>query len=133
MKKIFILAFLFSLLSCQLYAQAKEIDEDELYETIIPNMTKPVVIDFFATWCAPCKIYHSTFTSVARTYNRYKADFYRIDIDENREVCSDFSINAVPTTIVLYSKDGYYLKEEGALDRSTLVNLVNQGYRKYKR
>lgn len=131
-KKFLLFTVLFSLFTCQILAQAKEITEDDLYEEILPNMTKPIVIDFWASWCKPCQMYHSTYMSAARRYS-HKADFYRIDIDENRELCEDIGINCVPTTIVIYSTDGDILRSEGVLESYELSKLISEGVRRFRK
>lgn len=126
MKKLKILSYISSLFSSPQYEEAKEITTAELYGTIIPNMSKPIVIDFFATWCGPCRLYHNTYMSVSRMYSD-RAEFYGIDIDQNRQVCCDYSIKSVPTNIVLFSNEGDFLSVKGAINKTTQKQLVDEG------
>ncbi len=70
-----------------------------------------VVIDFFATWCGPCKRIAPTFEKLAESFP--KIVFLKVDVDESAELVDKFSIQAMPT--FLFLKDGVVLKRvEGA-------------------
>lgn len=105
--------------------EARETDYDELVYTIMPNMTRPIVLDFWATWCGPCRKYAPIFQSVERVYGR-KADFYKVNIDENENLAMAFGIHSIPTTIVIYNKSGDNLREERLLNSSELKSLIDQ-------
>ncbi|MGL4913444.1 MAG: thioredoxin [Romboutsia sp.] len=62
-----------------------------------------VVVDFFATWCGPCKMLAPVFESVGEELED-SAEFYKIDIDESMELVQRFEVTTVPTVIVF--KDG---------------------------
>ena len=111
---------------CQLHAQAREISADDFFYTLLPKMTKPIVIDFWAEWCGPCHRYTPTFLGVAREY-KTKADFYRVDIDHNEEWCTQWKIESIPTTIVVYNKSCDFLRKEGMLENRMLKEMVNEG------
>ena len=71
----------------------------------------PVVIDFFATWCGPCKKIAPFFEQLADEY--VKITFLKVDVDESQELVDKYNIQAMPTFIFL--KDGVVLKKvEGA-------------------
>ncbi len=58
-----------------------------------------VVVDFFATWCGPCKMLAPVFQEVANEFEG-KADFYKIDIDASLDIARQFSVSTVPTVII---------------------------------
>ena len=58
-----------------------------------------VVVDFFATWCGPCKMLAPVFQEVANEFEG-KADFYKIDIDVSLDIARQFSVSTVPTVII---------------------------------
>ncbi|MBC6004660.1 Thioredoxin [uncultured Clostridium sp.] len=61
-----------------------------------------VVVDFFATWCGPCKMLAPVFESVSEELN--DAKFVKVDIDESLELAQKFGISTVPTMMIF--KDG---------------------------
>ena len=61
-----------------------------------------VVVDFFATWCGPCKMLAPVFESVSEELN--DAKFVKVDIDESLELAQKFGISTVPTKMIF--KDG---------------------------
>ena len=115
---------------CQLHAQAREISADEFFYTLLHKMTKPIVIDFWAEWCGPCHRYTPTFLGVAREY-KTKADFYRVNIDRNEEWCTQWRIESIPTTIVVYNKSCEFLRKEGMLENRMLKDMINEGIKNY--
>lgn len=114
----------------QLHAQAREISADEFFYTLLPKMTKPIVIDFWAEWCGPCHRYTPTFLGVAREY-KTKADFYRVNIDQNEEWCTQWRIESIPTTIVVYNKSCEFLRKEGMLENRMLKGMINEGIKNF--
>ncbi len=132
MKKLFSISLMMSVLAiANINAQIKNLTYDDFNDRVIPQMTKPVVIDFYADWCGPCRMYKPTFESVARL-KHYSADFYRVDIDEETDLCELFNIKAVPTTVMIVSKDLDYIYQEGLIDKYTLRRLIEDGKRKYR-
>ena len=68
--------------------QAKVLDSD-----------KPVLVDFYATWCGPCKMMAPVIDEVA-TEKAGEVDVYKIDIDENPQVAQQYGVMSIPTFIV---------------------------------
>lgn len=71
-----------------------------------------VVIDFFATWCGPCKRIAPMFEDLAQKYHPH-IQFFKVDVDESPDLVNLFDINAMPTFVFL--KHGVVVKKvEGA-------------------
>lgn len=70
----------------------------EKFEDII-NSEKPVLVDFFATWCGPCKMMHPVLEELHTTVGE-KARIIKIDIDKNQELAAHFNVRSVPTFMI---------------------------------
>ncbi len=130
MKHLLFLAIL-SFSALNINAQVYEITEKEYVYEVFPNMNKPIVIDFYATWCRPCHQYSAIFNSVADEFNG-KADFYRVDIDKNKTWAREWNIEYIPTTVVIYTKGEKMYKESGVMSKDKLISLVKKAISKYK-
>ncbi|MDL2308308.1 thioredoxin [Bacteroidales bacterium OttesenSCG-928-B11] len=84
----------------------------------------PVLVDFFATWCGPCRSYSPIVESVAKEYSG-KLRVLKIDIDKNREFASQYQIQSVPTTIIFKQGNMVY-RQSGVLDAGELKKSVEQ-------
>lgn len=83
-----------------------------------------MLIDFFATWCQPCKVQSSVLTSVKENVGE-KARIVKIDVDQFPAIAAEYGVRGVPTLAIF--KNGQLLwKESGVHDVNTLTNLLNQ-------
>lgn len=85
---------------------------------------RPVLIDFFATWCQPCKVQSSVLNSVKEQVGD-KARIVKIDVDQFPSIASENGVRGVPTLAIF--KNGELLwKESGVHDVNSLVGLLEQ-------
>ena len=85
---------------------------------------RPVLIDFFATWCQPCKVQSSVLNSVKEQVGD-KARIVKIDVDQFPTIASENGVRGVPTLAIF--KNGKLLwKESGVHDVNSLVGLLEQ-------
>ena len=85
---------------------------------------RPVLIDFFATWCQPCKVQSSVLNSVKEQVGE-KARIVKIDIDQFPSIANQYNVRGVPTLAVF--KNGEMLwKESGVHDVNSLVGVLEQ-------
>lgn len=70
----------------------------EKFEDIIKS-EKPVLIDFFATWCGPCKMMHPVLEELAEKVGE-KARIIKIDIDKNEQLSAVYNVRSVPTLMI---------------------------------
>ena len=72
---------------------------DQNFEAEVLKSTQPVLVDFWAEWCMPCRMLTPTIEKLARDYaGRVKIG--KLDTDANRDVAVKYSINAIPTVIL---------------------------------
>jgi thioredoxin 1 len=78
-------------------AQLVELSEKNFDETISGD--KPVLVDFWATWCGPCQFMLPIFDKLAKKYSQ-KVNFGRLNVDDNQGIAMRFDVYAIPTFIV---------------------------------
>ena len=100
-----------------------EVDESN-FDHIIVNSEIPVIVDFWAPWCGPCKMMAPVFNEIAQKYP-LKALFVKVNTEIYQSLGAKFGIRSIPTIIVY--KNGIEKKRvSGALDPLRLSNLVNE-------
>ncbi|MDY3199943.1 MAG: thioredoxin TrxC [Arcobacter sp.] len=100
-----------------------ELDESN-FDHVIVNSEIPVIVDFWAPWCGPCKMFAPIFSEVSKKYP-LKALFVKVNTESHQNLAGRFNIKSIPTLIVY--KNGIEKKRvSGALDPLRLSNLVNE-------
>ena len=100
-----------------------ELDESN-FDHVVVNSEIPVIVDFWAPWCGPCKMMAPIFNEVAQKYP-LKALFVKVNTEAHQNMGSRFGIRSIPTLVVY--KNGVEKKRvSGALDPLRLSNLVNE-------
>lgn len=86
------------------------------------NSEKPVLIDFFATWCGPCKVQSSVLNTVKENVGEL-ARIVKIDVDQFPAIAAQYGVRGVPT-LAVFQNGNLLWKESGVHDVNTLTTLL---------
>ena len=96
----------------------KEINTEEFRENIKKGR---VVVDFFATWCGPCKMISPVIESISTELDNIS--FYKVDVDKNEDIAREYGIMSIPTIIIF--EDGKVVNSiVGLKSRDELLEII---------
>lgn len=92
------------------------------FEEEVLNSDKPVIIDFYADWCGPCKMMSPIIDNIAEENTDIKVG--KVNVDESQEIAIKYNIMSIPTIIVF--KDGKeYKKFVGVTSKENILSSLN--------
>ena len=101
----------------------QKINDDTFAQDVLEN-DKPVIVDFWAEWCGPCKALGPILENLSEEYAN-KIDIKKLNIDENQENAGKFGIRSIPTMLLF--KDGKHIDTKvGLLSENDLKSWIDQ-------
>ena len=93
------------------------------FDEVVLKSDKPVLVDFWAEWCGPCRMIGPIVEEIGEEYTG-KALVVKVDVDNNPGISGKYGIRNIPT--ILFFKNGEIAdKQVGAVPKSALVNKLN--------
>ena len=96
---------------------------DNTFDDEVKNSNMPVLVDFWAPWCGPCKMLAPMIAELADEY-KGKAKVCKLDTDEHREAAIEYGINAIPT-LILFNKGNIDKKWVGLTSKDTIAEAID--------
>ncbi len=96
---------------------------DASFEADVLKSDKPVLVDFWAEWCGPCKMIAPILDEVSKDYGD-KVQIAKINVDENQGVPAKFGIRGIPT-LILFKNGAVAAQKVGALSKSQLTAFLD--------
>lgn len=90
----------------------------------IINQDNPVLVDFFAEWCGPCKMMSPILKEVKDELGE-KIAIIKIDVDKNQSLASQYQVRGVPT-FVLYKAGNQVWRQSGMIQKRELISIINK-------
>ena len=88
----------------------------------IINQDKPVLVDFFATWCGPCKMQAPILNEVKQKLGD-QVSIIKIDVDQNQQVAATYQVRSVPT-LIIFRKGEIKWRQSGVFPANELEKLL---------
>ena len=88
------------------------------------NGNKPVLIDFFATWCGPCQTLAPILVDAKEDLGD-TVSIIKIDVDKNQEIAAQFQVKGVPT-MMLFQNGKMLWRQSGVVSKNEIVSIVKQ-------
>lgn len=97
---------------------------DADFESVVGNSDIPVLLDFWAPWCGPCKMIAPVLDELAPEFAG-KVKIVKMNVDDNQATPAQFGVRSIPTLLLI--KNGQVVATQvGALPKTQLANFINQ-------
>ena len=96
---------------------------DSSFEADVLKSGQPVLVDYWAEWCGPCKMIAPILDEVSNTY-KGKLQIAKMNVDENRDIPAKFGIRGIPT-LILFKNGVVAAQKVGALGKGQLMSFID--------
>ena len=97
---------------------------DANFDEQVLKSEKPVLVDFWATWCGPCRMIAPTVEAIAQEYSE-RAKVGKVNVDENMSVSTRYRIQSIPALLLF--KNGQVAEQlNGAYPKDTIVKMIEK-------
>ena len=97
---------------------------DASFESVVLQSKQPVLVDFWAEWCGPCKMIAPALDEAANTYSG-KLQITKLNVDENKDVPAKFGIRGIPT-LMIFKNGQLAATKVGSLSKAQLNEFIDQ-------
>jgi thioredoxin 1 len=97
---------------------------DSSFDNDVLKADKPVLVDYWAEWCGPCKMIAPILDEVSESY-KDKLQIAKMNVDENREIPAKFGIRGIPT-LMLFKNGQLAATKVGAMSKAQLTAFIDQ-------
>jgi thioredoxin 1 len=101
-----------------------EINKDN-YESIVQQNEKPILLDFYATWCGPCKSLHPIFEKLAEEFGE-KVIITKVDVDRNLDIAKEYGIMVIPSVVILNKGEIVGTKMTGVKSKEEYRSILSK-------
>ncbi|MAQ43155.1 MAG: thioredoxin [Candidatus Marinimicrobia bacterium] len=101
----------------------KDVNEDD-FDSMVINSDKPVLVDFWAEWCGPCKMLTPTIDAISEEYND-KSVIVKVNVDEAPAIATKYGIRSIPS--LLFFNNGEVVEQKvGAVSKDELTAVLDK-------
>ncbi len=101
----------------------RNISKEQWAQQVI-NSEKPVLVDFWATWCGPCNIVAPVVEEISKEYQD-RVDFVKVDVDQNKELASKYGVLNIPT-LAIFRNGQVVAQAVGAASKESIKAYIDK-------